>query len=83
MTENQQILVELIEEINQICKEHGWRYFAAEKYALQAYRSHGFENDVMDFTIRMPLEDFQSFIVWADDHLPADRYAESLHNNPK
>ena len=83
MTDNQQILVELIGEINQICKEHGWRYFAAEKYALQAYRSHGFENDMMDFTIRMPLEDFQSFILWADDHLPADRYAESLHNNPK
>ena len=83
MTDNQQVLVKLIREMNQICSENNWVYFAAEKYALQAYRSHGFENDAMDLTIRMPGDDFLEFAMWAEENLPADRYAESLINNPR
>lgn len=61
MTEIQEKLLELLEEIDEICVKNNLNYFLAEKVALSAYRSHIFETEFTDIVIYMTYIDFLKF----------------------
>ncbi len=83
MTDNQRVLIELLDEINALCRANKWSYFASEPITLQAIRTGLFENDSVNLSIYMPVQDFVDFASYTDREIPENRYIESMLNNEK
>lgn len=81
MTEIQEKLVELLDEINAICIDKNLMYSLSAEPALNAFRSHKFESDVTYLNIYMTLPDaliLQEEIIKKNMNYPM---IESLYTN--
>lgn len=81
MTETQKVLCNLLDEIDEICKENELDYFLAYETALHAYRSHQFENPTTSITILMPLKDILKFREVIIKENRPDRELDSIYDN--
>lgn len=63
-------LLELLCEIDKICKRHGLRYYVTDGNALGAVRHKGYIPWDDDLDISMPRPDYESFCLYAKDELP-------------
>ena len=62
--------MEILFEIDRICKKHGLRYFADSGTLLGAVRHKGFIPWDDDIDLTMPRADFEKFLEVAKDELP-------------
>lgn len=81
MTEIQQVLAELLQEIDNICMENNIQYFLYGKTAAFAKRSGGFEGDAYSASVAMTEKDCYKFIKCFEKLNCKDRYLESMLNS--
>ena len=70
LTSVQQILLGYLLEIDRICKKYGIKYFLAGGTLLGAIRHHGFIPWDDDADVMMLREDYNHFLMVAQDELP-------------
>ena len=81
MTDLQGRILELIDEIDEICKRQGLRYILGEKTAGIAVETGGFLEDSYEFAIHMPLYDAVKLKEYVLKNLSESRVVESWENN--
>lgn len=80
MTGLQEKLLELLCEIEEICKKHDIEYMLFAGTALGAERHHGFIPWDDDADIIMTLDNYEKFIRVAEKELPEGRVLNALEN---
>lgn len=75
----QQCELEILKEIDLICRKHKIRYFAIGGTALGAVRHHGFIPWDDDIDIAMPRKDYERFLSIAPKELPALYFIQNFH----
>lgn len=73
MTAKQKHLLQLLREIDAICKKHHLRYVMAGGSLIGVVRHEGFVPWDDDVDIYMPKNDWDAFVRLADQELPPDR----------
>ena len=73
MTEKQEHLLRLFQELDHICKENELRYVMAEGSALAAVGRAGFAGDETEIKVYMPRADWHRLGEMAKKELPKDR----------
>lgn len=73
MTEKQEHLRQLFQELDEICKEHGLRYVLAGGTAIGAVRNEGFIPWDDDVDIYMPRDDWDKLVELSKTELPEHR----------
>ena len=68
------VILELADEFDKICKQHGLRYMLFAGSALGAVRHGGFIPWDDDFDVIMPREDYERFLNVAPSELNPSRY---------
>jgi len=82
MTDEQKVLLEMLREIDALCKEYNIEYFLTGRFA-KAVSMGGDQLDMMHIgTICMTPSNFIRFIRIAGNRLPKDRVIEHMKNNP-
>ena len=64
-------ILEIYGEVAKICDRHGLRYYLTDGTAIGAVRHSGFIPWDDDFDMSMPREDYEKFIVYANEELPS------------
>ena len=78
MTEKQQYLLQLFQEIDEICKKHNLRYVMAGGSLIGVVRNEGFIPWDDDVDIYMPRDDWDKFVELASTELPPDRAVQCV-----
>ena len=78
MTEKQEHLLQLLREIDEICKKHHLRYVMAGGSLIGVVRNEGFIPWDDDVDIYMPRDDWDKFVEIARTELPPDRAIQSV-----
>lgn len=78
MTEKQKHLLELFEEIDEICKKHDLRYVMAGGSLIGVVRNEGFIPWDDDVDIYMPRDDWNKFVEIAKTELPPNRAVQCV-----
>ena len=73
MTEKQKYLLKLLQEVDEICREHNLRYVLAGGSLIGALRHEGFVPWDDDVDLYMPRPDWEKFIEICKTELPPDR----------
>lgn len=73
MTEKQQYLLKLFQEIDQMCKDHNLRYVMAGGSLIGVARNEGFIPWDDDVDIYMPRDDWDKLVALSDQVLPKNR----------
>ena len=81
MTEVQQKLLDLLKEIDGICKENDIQYFLYGRTALEAVRKKEFQERTTSAVIAIKAQDCERFIRLVEKQNRQDRYLESMLNN--
>lgn len=81
MTDLQERIMEMVDEIDKICKKQGLRYILGEKTAGIAVETGSFLEDSYDFSIHMPLYDAAKLRKYVQKHLSDRRVVESWAEN--
>ena len=76
-------MLEVLGEIDSVCKKYGLKYFADYGTMMGAVRHGGFIPWDDDFDISMLREDYMTFIKVAEKELPERFKVISFHNNYK
>lgn len=73
MTEKQKYLLKLLQEVDEICREHDLRYVLAGGSLIGALRHEGFVpwDDAID--LYMPRPDWEKFVEICERDLPPER----------
>lgn len=81
MTDVQERLLTLTDEIDEICSETGLYYFLADGTAIAAYLKHGYTAEEYEMKLIMPFSDIRSFIKAARKKHRRDREIETPEDN--
>ena len=81
LNDHQAVLLKLLHEIDDLCGEHGIRYYLAGKSALAAVRSGGFEENMTNLHLMMDGVNIRKFMDVFHQAGRPDRYLESMLNN--
>lgn len=81
MTEVQERLMILMDEINFICQKEQLRYVLIDETAVRAQKKHRFGDARYEFKILMPMEDIGKFQDYVQTHKTENRAIESWENN--
>ena len=76
-------MLNILGEIDRVCKKHGLKYFADYGTLIGAVRHGGFIPWDDDFDISMLREDYMVFLAIAEKELPDGYKMLSIYNNPK
>lgn len=82
-TEAQKVLLALLDEIIDICRERDLHYVLAEEMAVQAREFGAFVDEACDVIIAMPLSDIDELQKAVREKQIAHRAFESWENNPQ
>ena len=75
--------LDIMREIDRICRKHNLTYFLAYGTLLGAVRHKGFIPWDEDMDIMMPREDYEQFLKVASDELPLHLMIDSYPQNPR
>ena len=78
MTKKQKHLLQLLREVDEICRKHGLRYVMAGGSLIGVLRNEGFIPWDDDVDIYMPRDDWEKFVEIARTELPPDRAVQCL-----
>lgn len=81
MTEVQERIMVLMDEINLICEKESLRYVLINDTAVRAKKKHAFVDARFKFKLLMPMEDIVKFQAYVDAHFAENRAIESWENN--
>lgn len=81
MTEVQERLLQLMDEIVEICEKENLRYVLANKTALVAYKYGKFIDNAVTTRIYMPLSHIYKLKAYVEKNCPDSRIIESWDNN--
>ena len=76
-------MLNVLDEVDRVCKKHGLRYFADYGTLIGAVRHGGFIPWDDDFDISMIREDYMTFLAIAESELPEGYKVLSIYNNYK
>lgn len=79
----QAVEIEIMEQIDQICRKHDLSYFAIGGSALGAVRHEGFIPWDDDIDIGMPRKDYEAFLKIAGEELSPDYHIQNFYTEPK
>lgn len=82
VNEIQKKLLELLDEVENICKVNDIDYFLSDHLAYYACTDHLYPDNFCDATIMMRTDDFNAFIDIVNKQNNPDRCIESWLNNP-
>ena len=72
--------LDILKEVDRVCRENGINYYLGEKSLLGAVRHQGFIPWETDVDIVMPREDFDKFMSLCDDKMSAYYRVQFYHN---
>lgn len=75
--------MDIMREIDRICRKHNLTYFLSCGTLLGAVRHKGFIPWDEDMDIMMPREDYEQFLKVAPDELPPQLMLDSYPQNPR
>ncbi|MDO5831264.1 MAG: hypothetical protein Q4Q14_00370 [Methanobrevibacter sp.] len=81
MKTKQDIQLELLQEIDDICSKNNLNYIIADKRALHAYLNHTFNDDNRMIPVAMTQGDIDRFCQIFENENNEDRYIEGTFNN--
>ena len=82
MKTKQEIQIELLQEIDEICSKNGLKYIFVGINALNAYLNHTIKNNNRVVSIAMTQGDIDRFCEIVEKSINDDRYIEGIFNNP-
>ena len=82
MTEVQKRLMELMDDIEMICRELNLSYVLFGRTAILAKKAGKFIDEQYDFDIMMPLAHAAALMKYTEDNLSESRAVESWYDNP-
>lgn len=75
--------IDILQQIDAICRRHGLDYFGIGGSALGAVRHQGFIPWDDDIDIGMPRKDYEAFLKYAQEELPAGYHIQNFFTEPK
>lgn len=81
MTDVQERIMVLMDEINLICKKEKLRYVLLNQTAVRAIKKQEFGDDRYEFKLLMPMEDIAKLQAYVESHSADSRGIESWANN--
>lgn len=75
--------IDILQQIDQICRKHGLTYFAIGGTALGAVRHQGFIPWDDDIDIGMSRRDYETFLQVVSNELPAGYHVQNFYTEPK
>jgi len=82
MKTKQEIQLELLKEIDEICSKNDLKYIFVEQKALYAYLNRTLNDDYRMIAVAMTQGDLDRFCEICTNELGDDRYIEGTFNNP-
>ena len=82
MRTKQDVQLELLQEIDNICSKNGLKYFLIGKNSLNAYLNHTIKNGPLMVAVAMTHGDIDRFCEIVEKEFTPDRYVEGIFNNP-
>lgn len=82
MKTKQEIQIELLQEIDEICSKNNLKYIFVGVNALNAYLNHTIKNNSRVVSIAMTQGDIDRFCEIVEKSNNKDRYVEGIFNNP-
>lgn len=82
MKSKQEIQLELLKEIDEICTKNNLRYILVEQKALYAYLNRTLNDDYRMVAVAMTQGDIDRFCQICTNENNDDRYVEGIFNNP-
>ena len=82
MLDVQKKTLELLKELDQICKDNNIRYFLQGRTAFMALSYGGFKDYLIDLSVGMTSENARAFLKVMKAACPKDRYCECMLNSP-
>ena len=82
MKTKQEIQLELLQEIDDICSKNGLKYILFGKNALNAYLNHTIKDGPRMVAVAMTQGDIERFCKIIEEGDYKDRYVEGMFNNP-
>lgn len=82
MKTKQEIQIELLQEINEICQKNNLKYIFVGINSLNAYLNHTIKNNDRVVSIAMTQGDIDRFCEIVEKSGNDDRYVEGIFNNP-
>ena len=83
MKSKQDIQLELLQEIDEICSENDLKYIFVGRNAFNAYVNHTIKNNFAHVSVAMTQGDINRFCNIVEKQNNPDRYVEGMFNNPK
>lgn len=83
MKSKQDIQLELLQEIDDICSKNDFKYIFVGKNAFNAYVNHTIKNNNAHVSVAMTLGDINRFCNIIEKQNNPNRYVESMFTNPK
>lgn len=81
LTDEQKVSLQLLSEVDQICKEHGIQYYLHGDAAGMALRSGGFDSDAVLWGVEMTAQNALRFIDAVEHKCPKNRALEYIVNS--
>lgn len=79
----QELLMEMLRQVNMICKKHDIPYYLAGGTLLGAIRNHGFLPWDNDLDLMMTREAYNKFLKVAKDELPENLFLQAASYDPE
>lgn len=83
MRTKQDVQLELLKEIDEICEKNNLKYFLFSKNALNVYFNHSIKNGANVVCVAMTQGDIERFCEIVEKNSDGSRYVEGLFNNPR
>lgn len=83
MRSKQEVQLQLLQEIDEICTKNDLKYIMVEQKAVYAYLNRTLNDDYRMIAVAMTQGDIDRFCEIVINEKKEDRYVEGLFNNPK
>lgn len=83
MKSKQDIQLELLQELDEICSKNGLKYIFTGNNSFNAYINHTIKNNYDYVSVAMTLGDINRFCAIVENKNNPNRYVEGMFNNPK
>lgn len=78
----QEIMLNILQKIDEVCQKHQLRYFITDGTLLGAIRHKGFIPWDDDIDIGMPRQDYEAFRAIAQDEFGEDYFLQTMETDP-